>query len=149
MSTTIPTAPLSPAAVEAMRSLELRLASPLMQFPTEVGETVSVYAVGSESAPYSWTCSAGHSAAHAYASLPFCRDDAREHAGSCEVTAEMIAAGYATAEVRANELIQAAQETGSMSDLNADDLAHYIDLMAGCRCQLKQAGRLDLVGGVS
>jgi hypothetical protein len=64
---------------------------------------------------------------------------------STETIPAVAVARYRSAEVRANKLIQAARETGCMSDLNADDLAHYIDLMAGCRCQLEQAGRLDLI----
>lgn len=58
--------------------------------------------------------------------------------------AEM-AAYHEAAEARANELIQLAR-TGCMSDLNADDLAHYVDLMAGSRATLAAAGRLDLIG---
>lgn len=58
--------------------------------------------------------------------------------------AEM-AADYRKAEVRANELIQVAR-TGRMSDLNADDLAHYVELMAGAKATLAKAGRLDLIG---
>jgi hypothetical protein len=56
------------------------------------------------------------------------------------------AADYRAAEARANELMAIAR-TGRMSDLNADDLAHYVDLMAGARATLAKAGRLDLIGG--
>jgi len=55
-------------------------------------------------------------------------------------------ARYRSAEARANELIVAARATGCMSDMNADDLAHYVDLMAGARATLAAAGRLDLIG---
>ncbi|GHC39767.1 hypothetical protein GCM10010348_78890 [Streptomyces anthocyanicus] len=57
-------------------------------------------------------------------------------------------ARYRDAEARANELIVSAR-TGSMSDLDADDLAHNVDLMAGYRTVLAKAGRLDLIGGAS
>lgn len=56
------------------------------------------------------------------------------------------AADYRKAEARANELI-AAGLAGRMSDLDADDLAHNVDLMAGDRATLASAGRLDLIGG--
>lgn len=52
---------------------------------------------------------------------------------------------YRFAEARANELIGIAV-TGSMSDLDADDLAHNVDLMAGYRATLAAVGRLDLIG---
>ena len=54
----------------------------LMSFPATSGTTVEVLAVDGSSAPYRWTCSAGHGG-HAYASLPFCRDDAKAHAAEC------------------------------------------------------------------
>jgi hypothetical protein len=54
-------------------------------------------------------------------------------------------ARYRSAEARANELIEIAR-TGSMSDLDADDLAHNVDLMAGYRATLATVGRLDLIG---
>lgn len=56
-----------------------------------------------------------------------------------------MAARYRAAETRANELIQVAR-TGRMSDLNADDLAHYVDLMAGAKATLAKAGALHLIG---
>jgi hypothetical protein len=55
---------------------------------------------------------------------------------------------YETAAVRAAELATKADMGEKLSDLQADDLAHAEDLMAGCRCQLEQAGRLDLIGSV-
>jgi len=61
--------------------------------------------------------------------------------------APVAVARYRSAESRANELIVAARATGCMSDLNADDLAHYVDLMAGSRATLAAAGLLHLVGG--
>lgn len=60
--------------------------------------------------------------------------------------APVAVARYRSAESRANALIEAARATGSMSDLNADDLAHYVDLMAGAKATLAAAGRLDLIG---
>jgi hypothetical protein len=56
---------------------------------------------------------------------------------------------YETAAVRAAELATKADLGEKLSDLQADDLAHAEDLMAGCRCQLEQAGRLDLIGATS
>ena len=58
--------------------------------------------------------------------------------------AEM-AACYGTAEARTSELMAIAR-TGRMSDMNADDLAHYVDLMAGAKATLADAGRLYLIG---
>jgi hypothetical protein len=244
---TIPTAPLSPAAAAALHRLELAFIPPLMSFPTQSGATIVVQSVDASRAPYRWTCSAGHDGGHAYASLPFCRDDAKAHAATCrgasvdvaklvkvlaalglpstwrpraylgetatyltvwsqlelndlfeqvggtvstrqverstsdgsatwtatEITltvdvadvgpVEIVTdieddpehgyrtdlpvvavAHYKSAEARANELI-AIGRTGCMSDLDADDLAHNVDLMAGYRCQLAAAGRLDLI----
>lgn len=241
------TAPLPPAAVAALHRLGLALTPPLMEFPTMSGATVVVHAIDGEPAPYSWTCSAGHEGDHAYAVLPFCRDDAKAHASVCrgvEVDREVLAkvhaalglkrivspraylgetatrmtvwsqmeldeifervggipttrqversnhdgqaswtateitltvqvdgvgpvaivtdieddpehgyrtdipvvavARYRKSEARANELIAIAF-TGSMSDLDADDLAHNVDLMAGYRATLAAAGRLDLI----
>ncbi|MEU9323227.1 hypothetical protein AB0D91_05345 [Streptomyces canus] len=53
---------------------------------------------------------------------------------------------YGPAEARANKLLAAGLE-GRLSDLDADDLAHNIDLMAAARAVCSKAGRLDLVGG--
>jgi hypothetical protein len=61
--------------------------------------------------------------------------------------APVAVARYRSAEARANELIVAARATGFMSDMNADDLAHYVDLMAGAKATLAAAGLLHLVGG--
>jgi hypothetical protein len=58
----------------------------------------------------------------------------------------LAASDYRAAESRANELIRSAQ-VAPMSDLHADDLAHYVDLMAGYKATLAAAGRLDLIGG--
>ncbi|AVH59972.1 MULTISPECIES: hypothetical protein [Streptomyces] len=60
-----------------------RPAALLMSFSTSAGAVVEVSAVDRSSAPYRWTCSAGHDGGRAYASLPFCRDDAKAHAGEC------------------------------------------------------------------
>jgi hypothetical protein len=53
---------------------------------------------------------------------------------------------YGPAKARVNTLLAAGLE-GGLSDLDADDLAHNVDLMAGARAVLAKAGRLDLVGG--
>jgi hypothetical protein len=78
-----PTAPLPALAAAALRRLELAFTPPLMSFATSAGATVEVRAVDDSRTPYLWTCSAGHDGGHAYASLPFCRDDARAHAATC------------------------------------------------------------------
>lgn len=54
---------------------------------------------------------------------------------------------YETAAVHAVQLAALA-ESGRMSDLDADSLAHAEELMAGARATLAQAGRLDLIGVV-
>ncbi|MET9099619.1 hypothetical protein [Streptomyces antibioticus] len=57
----------------------------IMQFPTRHGATVNVTAGGHGTSPYRWECTAGDAAAeHAYASLPFARDDAKAHAETCQ-----------------------------------------------------------------
>ncbi len=53
---------------------------------------------------------------------------------------------YETAAVHAVQLAARA-ESGLMSDLDADDLAHAEELMAGAAATLASAGRLDLIGG--
>lgn len=53
---------------------------------------------------------------------------------------------YEAASLHAVQLAARA-ESGGMSDLDADSLAHAEDLMAGARAVLAEAGRLDLVGG--
>lgn len=69
-------------------------------------------------------------------------------AGRTDLLAPLWAADrYRVSEVRANELI-ALGRAGRMSDLDADDLAHRIDLMAGYRATLAAAGRLDLIEAV-
>ncbi|MER8004791.1 hypothetical protein [Streptomyces sp. NPDC094149] len=53
---------------------------------------------------------------------------------------------FETASLHAAQLAARA-ESGGMSDLDADSLAHAEDLMAGARAELAKAGRLDLIGG--
>ena len=53
----------------------------LMEFPSASGAVV-VQAVDDSRTPYRWVCPAGH-VGHGYASLPFCRDDAKAHAMGC------------------------------------------------------------------
>lgn len=52
---------------------------------------------------------------------------------------------HETAAVHAAQLAHQAA-AGSLTDLDADDLAHAEDLMAGARAVLANAGRLDLIG---
>lgn len=54
-----------------------------MTYPTFGGNTVAVTAVESSRRVYDWSCTGGHDADHLYASLPFCRDDAKAHAETC------------------------------------------------------------------
>lgn len=82
-ATQTPTAPLPALAAAALSRLDLAFTPPLMSFPTSAGATVEVRAVDDSRAPYRWVCSAGHDGGHAYASLPFCRDDAKAHAATC------------------------------------------------------------------
>jgi hypothetical protein len=56
------------------------------------------------------------------------------------------AAVYESAAVRAVQLANRALDP-TMSDLDADSLAHAEDLMAGSLAALAKAGRLDMVGG--
>ncbi|MFE0353616.1 hypothetical protein ACFW2I_08990 [Streptomyces nigra] len=53
---------------------------------------------------------------------------------------------YETAATHAVQLAALA-ETGDMSDLDADSLAHAEELKLGARATLAAAGRLDLIGG--
>lgn len=53
---------------------------------------------------------------------------------------------YETATVHVVQLAALA-ESGHLSDLDADSLAHAEDLRAGARATLAAAGRLDLIGG--
>jgi len=45
--------------------------------------------------------------------------------------------------------LAAVAESGRMSNLDADSLAHAEELMADAWATLAEAGRLDLIGGVS
>jgi hypothetical protein len=54
---------------------------------------------------------------------------------------------YETESVHVVQLAALA-ESGRLSDLDADSLAHAEDLRAGALATLAQAGRLDLIGGV-
>lgn len=77
------TAPLPQSAVDALARLESAFRpapTVLMSFATQSGATVEVQVVDGVRR---WTCSAGHDGGHAYASLPFCRDDAKAHATTC------------------------------------------------------------------
>lgn len=56
---------------------------------------------------------------------------------------------YETAAVRAVQLAALADSGFTLSDLDADSLAHAEDLMAGARATLAAAGRLDLIGVAS
>lgn len=55
---------------------------------------------------------------------------------------------YRSAAVRAALLAERA-ESGTLSDLDADSLAHAEEIMVGMWVKLAKAGRLDLIGGAS
>lgn len=55
---------------------------------------------------------------------------------------------HETAAVHAAQLAHQAA-AGSLTDLDADDLAHAEDLMAAARTVLASAGRLDLIGATA
>jgi len=55
---------------------------------------------------------------------------------------------YESATVRAVQLAALA-EAGTLSDLDADSLAHAEELMVGMWVKLARAGRLDLIGGAA
>jgi hypothetical protein len=79
----LPTTSLPQLAAAALARLESAFrpaVTVLMSFPTRVGATVEVQVVDGVRR---WTCTAGHDGNHAYASLPFCRDDAKAHAETC------------------------------------------------------------------
>lgn len=61
--------------------------TPVMEFQAARGAVVTVVAKpGSDGRPYRWSCSAGDAQSpESYASLPFCRDDAKAHAEVCRV----------------------------------------------------------------
>jgi hypothetical protein len=65
--------------------------SPPVRFATPTGGTVQVTAVPGSRIPYDWECSSGHQADQRYAALPYCRDDAKDHADGCEGTAGVTA----------------------------------------------------------
>ncbi|MGW0920128.1 hypothetical protein ACWD3J_14060 [Streptomyces sp. NPDC002755] len=70
-------------------------------------------------------------------------EDDPEHGYRTDVPVVAVAR-YGTAASRTNQLVGIAQ-TGNMSDLDADDLAHNVELMAGARATLAKLGRLDLI----
>ena len=149
MSTlTRPTAPLPPAAAHALHVLELRLA-----FPEDIVRAVVRFEIARDRKAELEAKPTREWKAAEYDSWADCdRVIAESRAALAEAglshlapsTPAEMAASYETAESRANELIQVAQ-TGRMSDMNADDLAHYVDLMAGAHATLAAAGRLDLI----
>ena len=140
-----PTAPLPPAAADALHRLE-RAFRPaptvLMSFPTASAATVTVESVDAGRTPYSWTCSAGHTGDESYAVLSFCRDDAKAHAAECrDVPLKVMAAQHGTAVIRAKALAGVADSGLRLSDLDADSLAHAVDLLAGAPAILAARSR--------
>lgn len=61
--------------------------------------------------------------------------------------AQAAAVYEATAVQRA--LLAERAESGTLSDLDADSLAHAEELMVGMWVKLARAGRLDLIGGAA
>lgn len=72
-------------------------------------------------------------------------EDDPEHGYRTDIPVVAVAR-YRKAEARANQLMDIAR-SGRMSDRDADDLAHNVEVMAGHRATLAAAGRLDLIGG--
>ena len=143
------TAPLPPAAEAALQRLELAFAPVLMEFPTAFDATVVVQAVGVSHTPYHWTCWAGHDGGHGYASLPFCRDDAKAHAVECQgerPAVEVVRAvtRFENASARTAEL-SAAMDSRDLSPAEFDALDFAQDVMRESRATLAAAGRLDLI----
>lgn len=56
---------------------------------------------------------------------------------------------HETAAVHAAQLANRAQADGTLTDLDADDLAHAEDVMAAAHTVLATAGRLDLIGATA
>jgi hypothetical protein len=122
-----------------------------MSFPTSAGATVEVRAVDRSTAPYRWTCSAGHDGGHAYASLPFCRDDARAHAEACGALPLVVVDAvtvYESAALRAAELGAKAATGVDLPALDVRSWEFAEGLMAGARVTLAAAGMLHLIDGV-
>lgn len=72
---------------------------------------------------------------------------ARLEAAGLPVGPTTMAIQHGMATAHALQLAALAEATGTLSDLDADDLAHAEDLKFGVRATLAAAGRLDLVGG--
>jgi hypothetical protein len=145
--TRISTAPLSPAASAALHRLERAF------LPLSLVRAVRRFEAASARRDELAAKRASQMSAAEFDSFKAAHDAVVESvltlgaAGRLDLIAPAVAASdYRSAEARANELIRAAQ-SAPMSDLHADDLAHYVDLMAGYRATLADAGRLDLVGG--
>lgn len=143
------TSPLPPAAAAALDRIDRAF------LPLEIVRAVTVYEVASarydelvarpastlSPAEFDACLSAQQRLAEAFGVLA--------EAGRLDLIKDPVAAAaavYRKSESRANELIGIGR-TGCMSDLDADDLAHHVDLMAGARATLAEAGRLDLIGG--
>lgn len=148
-ATDTPTAPLPSAAAHALHVAELRLA-----FPETVVRAILRFEIARDRKAELEAKPTREWSGAEYDSWVDCdRVIAESRAVLAEAglshlapsTPAEMAASYETAETRANELMAIAR-TGRMSDLNADDLAHYVDLMAGAKATLADAGRLDLIG---
>lgn len=150
-SPTVSTAPLPPAAVAALSHLE----AAFLPMPLEIVRAVTRYETAAlrydeliarpastlSPAEVDAIGDAQQTMANAFGVLA--------EAGRTDLLAPLeTSAQYRLSEARANELIAIAR-TGCMSDLDADDLAHNVDLMAGYRATLAKVGRLDLIGGAA
>lgn len=139
------TAPLPPAARDALARLEMAFAptpTVLMEFPTASG-AVEVQAVRGDYLPYRWVCPAGCDAGDGYRALPFCRDDAKAHAETCPgVEGDAAASEYEACASRYRDL---AAHAGSLCGSEFDRMLCVVDEMGHCRDRLAAAGRLDLL----
>lgn len=154
LSLSRPTAPLPADVVELAERLELRLAPPVDRLRHEIGEleeSLYVQRQVRDSAAVQMRNRVSSRVERAAARASFrsavaeIRVIVRELAG---LKAELATATcYGAAVVCAVQLAGLAMSSGTLSDLDADSLAHAEDLMAGTHATLAAAGRLDLVGG--
>jgi hypothetical protein len=145
------TAPLSPAAVEALARLEDALESPVDRLKRQIADleiSLRVHRQLRDSdyvqmrnpmASVQERAEAEQWFRTAVANIAFVRGELARRRAELAAVAQ-----YETAAVHAVQLAALA-EVGKLSDLDADSLAHAEDLMAAARKTLADAGRLDLI----
>lgn len=151
-TTATPTAPLPPAAVEAMRRLEDALVSPVGRLKWEIAD-LEISLMGHRNlrdsdyvqmrnpmASVQERVEAERWFRTAVANIAFLRGELSRRRAELAAVTE-----YETAAMHAAQLAAVA-ESGRMTDLDADSLAAAEDLMAAAQARLADAGRLDLLG---